>query len=538
MKPRQALVFVALFYLLVTVLLGQTQTAENLLSNPGFEDSFVDFEGEEPRSVGRDWNPWHITPSSGSPAYANRAPHYQPATSSQGRIRSGENAQSYFTLYATHEGGIYQQVNDAVSGETYRFSIYAWVWSSIFQDLELSDQPGDVAVRVGIDPTGGTDGGSVDIVWSPLAIFYYDAYRQYSVIATAESSTITVFVMSTIETPVANNYIYLDDAVLEVATKSTIILESTPTLEQSEPTGTLEATATSEPDETPQPTGTAPPTATLEPTPVDISNSSVHVVQDGETLSHIANLYDSSVAVIRAANNLNPGEFIFPDQRLIIPLGGSASAQAVPEPTSSPTLTATSTPTSTPTATSTSTPTPTPTPTATPTTTPVPSYVVRAGDTLGSIAQLFNTTADALAQLNGIANPHRISIGQALLIPIVSEDSSAETGPRPSGKTYIVQIADTLDTIAKSFNTSLAALAELNDLENPSRIYPGQVLQIPIGGPAGNVIPAPGTYTVLPGDTLLEVAIRFGISVAELAHANGIANYHLIYPGRVLFIPG
>ncbi len=536
MKPRPALVFVALFYLLVSISFGQAQTAENLLSNPGFEDSFVDFEGEEPRSVGAGWNPWHVAPSSGTPAYANQAPHYQPAALSQGRVRSGENAQSYFTLYATHEGGIYQQVNTAVSGETYRFSIYAWVWSSTFQDAELSDQPGDVALRVGIDPTGGTDSGSSDIVWSPLAIFYYDAYRQYSVIATAESSTITVFVTSTIETPVANNYIYLDDAVLEVATESIIILESTPTLEQSEPTGTLEVTATSELAETPQRAGTVLPTATLEPTPIDISNSSVHVVQDGETLSHIAHLYDSSVAAIRAANNLSPGEFIFPDQQLIVPLGGSASAQAVPEPTSSPTLTPTPTLTATATPTLTPTPTSTPTPTATPTSTPVPSYVVRAGDTLGNIAQLFNTTADALAQLNGIVNPHRISIGQALLIPIASEDSSAEIGPRPSGKTYIVQIADTLDTIAKSFNTSLAALAELNSIENPSRIYPGQVLQIPIGGTAGNVIA--GTYTVLPGDTLLEVAIHFGLSVAELANANGIANYHLIYPGQVLFIPG
>lgn len=48
---------------------------------------------------------------------------------------------------------------------------------------------------------------------------------------------------------------------------------------------------------------------------------------------------------------------------------------------------------------------------------------------------------------------------------------------------------------------------------------------------------APATYTILRGDTLYRVAERFGITVAELASANGIAEDDLIYPGQILVIP-
>lgn len=44
-------------------------------------------------------------------------------------------------------------------------------------------------------------------------------------------------------------------------------------------------------------------------------------------------------------------------------------------------------------------------------------YVVKLGDTLGKIAALHNTTVAALAQANNIANPNLILVGQRLRIP-------------------------------------------------------------------------------------------------------------------------
>lgn len=47
----------------------------------------------------------------------------------------------------------------------------------------------------------------------------------------------------------------------------------------------------------------------------------------------------------------------------------------------------------------------------------VQTYVIQSGDTLGVIAQRFNTTVDELMRLNGISDPNRIRVGQQLNVP-------------------------------------------------------------------------------------------------------------------------
>ncbi len=51
------------------------------------------------------------------------------------------------------------------------------------------------------------------------------------------------------------------------------------------------------------------------------------------------------------------------------------------------------------------------------------------------------------------------------------------------------------------------------------------------------VSPTPTTYTVQPGDTLFSIAVAFGLTVEEIAQANGITNPDQIYSGQVLIIP-
>ncbi len=70
----------------------------------------------------------------------------------------------------------------------------------------------------------------------------------------------------------------------------------------------------------------------------------------------------------------------------------------------------------------------------------------------------------------------------------------------------------------------------------------GQQLTVPA---AGGAAPAPGgtstgqgqPYVVQRGDTLLSIARRFGVTVAQLQAANNITNPDRIYPGQVLVIP-
>ncbi len=103
------------------------------------------------------------------------------------------------------------------------------------------------------------------------------------------------------------------------------------------------------------------------------------------------------------------------------------------------------------------------------------------------------------------------------------------------GNTYTVQRGDTLSEIATRFGTTVSELVRLNNIADRDRIYPGQVL---ILRESGSVTPPSGatTYTVQRNDNLTEIAARFGTTVAELVRLNNIANPNLIYPGQVLII--
>jgi LysM repeat protein len=123
----------------------------------------------------------------------------------------------------------------------------------------------------------------------------------------------------------------------------------------------------------------------------------VHVVQPGENLFRISLRYGMTVAAIAARNGIANVNLIYVGQRLIIPGGGTT-----PPPTQGPGPQP-----------------PTPVPPSTST------YTVQRGDTLGAIARRFNTTVQALATLNHIANPNLIFAGQVLQIP------GAGPGPGP-----------------------------------------------------------------------------------------------------------
>jgi LysM repeat protein len=111
----------------------------------------------------------------------------------------------------------------------------------------------------------------------------------------------------------------------------------------------------------------------------------------------------------------------------------------------------------------------------------------------------------------------------------------------PADCTYVVQPGDTLGSIAQYYGTTVAELASLNSISNPNVIYAGQVLQLPgcSTAPPPTVEPpiATTTYTVVVGDTLYSIAVRFNTTVAELSALNGITNPNLIYAGQVLIVP-
>lgn len=97
------------------------------------------------------------------------------------------------------------------------------------------------------------------------------------------------------------------------------------------------------------------------------------------------------------------------------------------------------------------------------------TYTVRPGNTVFAIAQFFGTTSKAIAEANGLVYPYTIYPGQELVLPIENIQS-----PRY----YVVRPGDTVLSIAERYGLELENLLQLNNLENPNIIYPGQILRL------------------------------------------------------------
>jgi LysM repeat protein len=97
---------------------------------------------------------------------------------------------------------------------------------------------------------------------------------------------------------------------------------------------------------------------------------------------------------------------------------------------------------------------------------------VAPGDTLTGIARLFNTTVNDIVKLNDISNPNRIFPGQRLFLRV------ADSVPYPCCDVYTVKRGDTLSGIGNRFGVDWRRLASINEISNPNRIFPGQVIKL------------------------------------------------------------
>ena len=166
----------------------------------------------------------------------------------------------------------------------------------------------------------------------------------------------------------------------------------------------------------------------------EASCPTTHIVQWGETLSHIALRYGTTVQYLATTNGIAKPSRIYAGQRLTVPCG-----------------------------------------------TPLPSgvwYTVRYGDTLSSIAWRYGVNVWDIVRANGnIVHPNRIYAGQRIYIPGGTTPSPGT--PPPGGAWYTVRWGDTLSGIAWRFGKNVWAIAEANGLANPNWIYAGQKLYIP-----------------------------------------------------------
>ena len=144
-------------------------------------------------------------------------------------------------------------------------------------------------------------------------------------------------------------------------------------------------------------------------------------------------------------------------------------------------------------------------------------YIVKRGDTLYSIARDNNISVAELKKINNITN-NTIYIGQELYL----KNKIVEEEPNENDDIYVVKKGDTLYSISKKLNISIDTLKALNKL-NTNEIYVGQQLILSNDKNSEEY----DVYTVKKGDSLWSISQKYNISVKELIELNNLNNLTL-----------
>lgn len=181
-------------------------------------------------------------------------------------------------------------------------------------------------------------------------------------------------------------------------------------------------------------------------------------------------------------------------------------------------------------------------------------YQVRRGDSWWALSNRFNVPVDVLKQINN-RNNNTLSVGESLMVPRSAGTGVAAASPVESSisstrnlaqqrANYVVQRGDTLWSLSRKFGVAVSSLAQANGLQNQHSLKVGQRLYIPRHTPettrtasksqsgSGQVV----QYRVRPGDTLWQIAQRFGVTTANLVAWNRLPRSGLIRPGDNLKI--
>ncbi len=165
-------------------------------------------------------------------------------------------------------------------------------------------------------------------------------------------------------------------------------------------------------------TVTAPSADTYQPTSFN-QGSTEYTVKRGDSLSKIANQFDTSIRAIKAANGLS-SDLIRVGDKLVVPVSGSTGASSGMSVAPSDSISSSSTAPSF-------------------STSGARTHTVKSGEYPGKIASQYGMTTDELLALNGITDPRKLQVGKVLKVS--GSDSSANVDlPVPVVTTTMMQI--------------------------------------------------------------------------------------------------
>ncbi len=187
-------------------------------------------------------------------------------------------------------------------------------------------------------------------------------------------------------------------------------------------------------------------------------------------------------------------------------------------------------------------------------------HTIRRGETVSSIASRYGVSQYAILEANNLSRRSTIYAGKAIIVPVpLDREYSPSRKDDYSAKNsiYTVRSGDTMWDIARAFGTSVSSLRRINYIERGSRIYVGQKIKIPSGATklrdnetpssprtyasannSGSSGGTQATYRVRAGDTLWDIARKFGTTTGRIRSLNNLGRSSRIYPGEELRISG
>jgi len=151
--------------------------------------------------------------------------------------------------------------------------------------------------------------------------------------------------------------------------------------------------------------------------------------------------------------------------------------------------------------------------------------VVKPGETLSDIAARYGVSVDRLLQLNGIKDPKGLQIGTKLTVPGAPSSSNREGGGGQGGGgrgNYTVKSGETISEIADRYGISTNRLLELNGIRDPKGLQAGSRITVPTAGPA-----KPAKPPVLPALSAAQAkalshTVRPGDTLSDIANSYGV----------------
>ena len=156
-----------------------------------------------------------------------------------------------------------------------------------------------------------------------------------------------------------------------------------------------------------------------------------------------------------------------------------------------------------------------------------PVYVVQLGDTLSSIASRFNVTINDLVAANPALDPNLLSEGQQIVIPGLE-------GVTGVLETEIIPLGDSLRSLSRRTQVADDQLKKLNRLVSPTELYVGISIIVPT---QAQQEPLSTRMTASAGESLLELAVRQGSDPWTLASVNKLDGTWDTLPGDILYSP-